>query len=80
MPERKRLLSTRRVAAMLDVCTKTVLAMWRRGELPPPRLVSGEFRWFARDIDRYLEDLKGAEPPPPEQEKDKKGGRSGQGN
>jgi excisionase family DNA binding protein len=50
----ERLLTARAVAAMLDVSPSTVLRWTRAGDLPAVRLPSGQIRYRAVELEKWL--------------------------
>ena len=50
------LIDVSRIARLLDVSTRTVWRMVRRGELHGPFKVGGGTRWRRVDIDRWLDE------------------------
>lgn len=59
MPEpprqnRRKLLSVKQVARLLDVRERTVYRLVKDGHLAPPRHVAGQAKWFPADIRVYL--------------------------
>ena len=49
------LIDVSRIARLLDVSTRTVWRMVRRGELHEPFKVGGGTRWRRAEIDRWLD-------------------------
>ena len=49
------LIDVSRIARLLDVSTRTVWRMVRRGELHEPFKVGGGTRWRREEIDRWLD-------------------------
>lgn len=56
----KDLVSLRIAAARLDLSTRAIYRLVARGILPRPVKVGGASKFFASDIDTYLESLKAA--------------------
>jgi excisionase family DNA binding protein len=49
------LLTTRQVAAMLNVSPETVLRRWRAGEIPGYRIASNALRFDPAAVEAWLE-------------------------
>ena len=49
------LLTTSEVARLLNVCTATVLSLWKRGEIPRPIRVGGRLRWRPDQLMEFIE-------------------------
>ena len=56
--EEDRLVSIKRVAAILGVCPRSVRRLANRGELPHPVKVGRATRMFLSDVDAYLKQLR----------------------
>jgi excisionase family DNA binding protein len=55
-----RLVDLKVLASLLGVCARTVHRLVAAGELPPPAKLGRASRWFASDVDQYMEKLKQA--------------------
>jgi predicted DNA-binding transcriptional regulator AlpA len=57
-PTGDKLFGVKAVAETFNICSRGVWRMVSRGELPQPVHVGRSARWFASDIERYMERLR----------------------
>jgi len=46
--------SAKQFAELLGVCTRTLSRLVQRGDIPKPKMVGGQRRWYAQDVQKCL--------------------------